>query len=433
MSVAAVGGSGGSGDPGRGGSDRYPEKVSFPPEEEEEEEEEFEGKKRGRRGGKKAKKQALLQQAYNLGLHVPKNPAKRVPRVGEIQAGFPITKVIETSSKIEVISGEQRSFRQRLEELGLNSTGVRELVDPSVPRVPEPPGYPPSQLASSSSRPKSPEVGPETVGVVSTFVRTFRPISPKSGPKPVPSKAPGLSVLPSGAIELGEGVVSEPKAVVPVAKPKSLPPPPKSTATASEASVPRPIAPAPDRPEGSSAVGIRGVIREGRISVDFHNCLDVCEAGDASVSGLHPRNIQFLNTILGELADCSYRVGICSYIGNRGAESQARRASLLNGVRDYNIGKAQDRKLGLRIVSRTFEKASCLRSCGFAVHIDDRDDILYQCRQEGLQVYKVGFSRSRNARFDSFPNVREALTYVRDHLPPLKTQNLAFERVFVVP
>ena len=437
MSVASSSAGGGSGGPGEGDNPRrHPEKVFLTPEGEDEEDEviEGEGKKRGRRGGKKAKKQALLQQAYNLGVHVPKGPPRRIPKVGELQAGFPIVSVVDSAKGIEVLSVESRSLGQRLQELGLNSGGVRPIQaesDPIVPKVPKAPGYPPP---ASSARPKSPEVGPKVASsevaspkIVQSQAVIPRPVPSRAVPKPVPSSAPVVA-KESGPVE-------------PKPKPKTLPPPvsPKISVPVPKASspvlapLPPPPGPPPGEPEPGPAVApvLRGVIREGRVSIDYHNCLDIAEAGDQSVVGIHPRNVQALSDFIRELSGLSYRVGICSYIGERGQNSQTRRAELVSAVTAFNVGRPQNQKLGLRIVSKSYQKAACLRDCGFSVHIDDREDILYQCRQDGLQVYYVGLRRT--AHFDSFPNVRQALTYVREHLPALKTQAHAFERVFVVP
>ena len=398
MSVASSSAGGGSGGPGEGDNPRrHPEKVFIPPEEEEEEEEvtEGEGRKRGRRGGKKAKKQALLQQAYNLGEHVPKGPPRRIPKVGELQAGFPIVRVVDSAKGIEVLSVECRSLGQRLQELGLNSSGVRPIQvasDSVVPKVPKAPGYPPPPASTSSARPKSPEVGPKVASsevasprVVPSQAVISKPVPSRAIPKPVPSSVPVVAKA---------SVPVEPKP-----KPKTLPPPvsPKISVPVPKASspvlapLPPPPGPPPGEPEPGPAVApvLRGVIREGRVS-NYHNCLDVAEAGDQSSAGIHPRNVQALSDFIRELSGLSYGVGICSYIGERGQNSQARRADLIAAARTFNVGRPQNQKLGLRIVSRSYQKAACLRDCGFSVHIDDREDILYQCRQDGLQVYYVG-------------------------------------------
>ena len=385
MSVASSSAGGGSGGPGEGDHPRrHPEKVFLTPEEEEEDEViEGEGKKRGRRGGKKAKKQALLQQAYNLGVHVPKGPPRRIPKVGELQAGFPIVSVVDSA----ILSVESRSLGQRLQELGLNSGGVRPIQaesDPIVPKVPKAPGYPPP---ASSARPKSPEVGPKVASsevaspkVVQSQAVIPRPVPSRAVPKPVPSSAPVVA-KESGPVE-------------PKPKPKTLPPPvsPKISVPVPKASSPvlAPLPPPPGPPPGEPGPGpavapvLRGVIREGRVSIDYHNCLDIAEAGDQSVVGIHPRNVQALSDFIRELSGLSYRVGICSYIGERGQNSQTRRAELVSAVTAFNVGRPQNQKLGLRIVSKSYQKAACLRDCGFSVHIDDREDILYHPEHRGL-------------------------------------------------
>ena len=131
-----------------------------------------------------------------------------------------------------------------------------------------------------------------------------------------------------------------------------------------------------DEPPKAIPKGLQSVVREGRISVDFHNVLDVAESGDSGCNDIHPQNRGPLADFAREVALVGFRVGICSYIGERGEQSAARRSSLINSVRSFNSGLSQNCKVGVRIVSKSYEKASCLRDCGFSVHLDDRQDIL---------------------------------------------------------
>ena len=116
------------------------------------------------------------------------------------------------------------------------------------------------------------------------------------------------------------------------------------------------------------------------MSIDFHKVLDVAQAGDSGAGVIHQVNKQLLENFSDRFGDLGYTVAVCSYIGEGGRQSSERRSALLATIRDFNQGKQQSKRLGLRIVSRSFEKASCLKSAGVVYHADDRQNICCQAR-----------------------------------------------------
>ena len=312
--ASSVGGSGGDVP-----EDRNPKRgfdLAEKREEEEEEEEEGKGEKRGRknRGGKKAKKQAILRQSYELGTHVPKSEAKagrRVPKVGELQCGHPIVSVKENPVEIRVLSEQTISLVDRVAALQ-KARGLSVVVPvPKPPPLGPPPGW--TGVASSSSVVPEPKVGPSVP-------------EPKVGPSvpssPSPSKAKAKSLPPppsravstpsSGSIAKAKVSQVAPKGSLSGPVPSALTAPPSLAPSAKGSGSGGGGGGTPGgSPPGSDPSGVpaalRPVIREGRISLDFHNVLDVGFAGDRGVDTIHHLNRAPLERFLETVSQLGFR------------------------------------------------------------------------------------------------------------------------------
>ena len=125
----------------------------------------------------------------------------------------------------------------------------------------------------------------------------------------------------------------------------------------------------------SRGEALRPVMREGRLSIDFHNVLDVGVAADRGVGTIQHLNRPPLERFTEAVSQLGFRVGVCSYLGESGRNSSERRTTLLAAVCEFNTGKDRDKRLGVRIVGRALEKSRLLRESGFCIHVDDRSDI----------------------------------------------------------
>ena len=132
---------------------------------------------------------------------------------------------------------------------------------------------------------------------------------------------------------------------------------------------------------------------ELRLSLDFHNVLDVEEAGARSYSSvINQENRRAICEFI--CKSSRHRLSICSYIGLRGRKSQQRRSDLREEVKSVNRwlfsrGVSEEQLIRLLITSDPLKKE--LQREAVSLHCDDKLNILDSCA--GCGVVTVHFSR----------------------------------------
>lgn len=125
---------------------------------------------------------------------------------------------------------------------------------------------------------------------------------------------------------------------------------------------------------------------ELRLSLDFHNVLDVEVAGARSYSSvISQENRRAIYEFI--CKSSRHRLSICSYIGHRGWQSQQRRSDLREEVKSVNRwlssrGVSEEQLIRLLITSDPLKKE--LQREAVSLHCDDKQDILDSCAWSGV-------------------------------------------------
>ena len=328
---------------------------------------------RGERGGKKTARSKELAEATVKGQHKPKTEPSS-----------------ETSRKrLEVIQSR----------VALEVAQSKASASTSVPVV----------------------EGPEFVDSANTPLLTA-PVPKSLGkPQPAPSRTSSSAVEPSSSSGLTVGSSQSLASLVPV--PKSVFPKESSVLVQGKK---RPVeVEEVGRPKANSILTIGQSLRECRISIDYNHVLNVRYAGDREFQGIHPENIRLLRSFIEENKDRGFRVGVTSYIGTSGPNSQDRRNNLEEQVRTFNRNQP-DRlsKLGVRILG-TRKKGEFLNSTGCVVHIDDKLECLDSCSKEIVTFWVSNARYHRRHRVVS--SVGQALEQIQQGRFEASAQARSFE------
>ena len=154
-----------------------------------------------------------------------------------------------------------------------------------------------------------------------------------------------------------------------------------------------------DQPEvKATSLAAPGKGLELRVSLDYHGVLDCDIAKGPSAKGITTSNRDAICTFL---ATSYYnRVGVCSYIGRFGQQSQQCRQSLEFEIRYLNNdsrgqGIPESRLVKLRITSQP-SKPEVQKDC-CSVHVDFKISVLQACQEK--QVVPVLFTTRASDQF----------------------------------
>lgn len=314
---------------------------------------------RGERGGKKVRRSENLTRETESGLHHP----KRAP------------------SSSTGVSRYNRVLGEVAFEAAKSKTSSAPLTPPKESR------------AIPKSTPEEPE---DVLEIITTSVRTIQ-LPPAPPPKATCSAN------------------SEPAVAKPIASSKALVTPVTVGTevqvvgeTVSKASQKRDLTvEILDSPKAKRRAWLsapRAANQEVWVSLDYNHVCNVAQVGDRPIDTIHPLNSVALRSFIDRNSDRGFRVGITSYIGEAGPHSQSRRHSLLRAVREFNGNQPDpEKRVGVRVVNKPYDKAPFLSRAGAAVHADDRIDILNKIEGDCVTIWLSTAARSRHLLVSSLP------------------------------
>ena len=192
-----------------------------------------------------------------------------------------------------------------------------------------------------------------------------------------------MKITPTRAVAkpVVERVVKQKTGSVPVAVASE----PASSSVATLARLSDPIAPKANPKVVSTAVA-GDVENQVRVSLDYHNVLDVEFAGARDFNGIRSSCLRAIQHFLQQ--SVHNRIGICSWIGLSGRTSQANRTNLIRSVDRANQllterGIPQNQLLQLKITSDKDKPEISDRSID--IHLDDKSSVIDAVIRNGVQ------------------------------------------------
>ena len=349
-----------------------------------------------RRGGKKAKKQQVLRERFERGEFVPKafvstgagSSADRSAKSSSIVA-FPKTvEAVIKEDSVPVTAAKQQG--QTNPSFSASSVEGKATSSQSTPIVSSPkfPGLRSSELSVPS---------PNCTPVLTTSFDSCVVVVPKAK-----GLGPAASESVAG-IPKAEGLAFPLAPVVPVVQPKTLPKaPPKQSLSAPLVNLGK---------AGGGPVIVTSKPPpplEVRVSLDYHNCLNLDRAGSPTFEGIRASHRKPILDFL--QSSETHRIGICSYIGEKGQKSRERRARLRQEVVDLNTylsnhGIPQERLVVLEITADHFKR--CVDSSNCSAHVDDKTLVIESIRSR--QVVRVQVTSHKFGRWPCVQSVGEGL------------------------
>ena len=379
---------------------------------------------RGERGGKKTKASKDRAREVAEGLREPGKAPSSISGIERVSKAEGAVALESSSSKAPSITYPKITTEARSVPRVILTTSTRTVPKLNVPV--------PKAVSGDRSAPKTPPKAPPKA---SQPVLAKEPVA-----KATPIASPKVSSAPTVASVVGTSTDPVPIGELAIVPYGNLSRPPakrgrepvegglgseasSSSGVVVKAKVPpvklsEPIGSTELRPNPRDIASTAPVIGPGqelkiRLSCDLHGCLDFGSLTEGVWS------TESRSSLVNWLTSSQYhQVGVCTYIGLKGLDSQKRRNNAVSEVHRFN----QDYHTNLRILITTDREKHVLSPEHVSCHIDDKPNLCELIHERGLPVvclnlaYKQRLGRHYQPPppFPVVANFQEAIAAVRN-------------------